>query len=76
MNSEDIYNDWKNQKSRVEVGENLTVTGVMKDIPEFSTININALCSFSSLYTKELPPIFTPPISFNFTSAICLLNLI
>ena len=51
-----------------------TVTGVMKNIPENSTLEPDALCSFSTLYTMGAvtEPMLTAWTSFNFNTYLLL----
>jgi putative ABC transport system permease protein len=53
--------------------ETFTVTGVVKNVPDNSTINFDALCSFKTLYTQEsLKRILTDWLSHNFNTYLLL----
>ncbi len=53
--------------------ETFAVTGVVKNVPDNSTINFDALCSFKTLYTQEsLKRILTDWLSHNFNTYLLL----
>lgn len=56
-------------------GESFFVTGVVENVPNNSSINFDALCSFKTLYTdKSLTPILTRWLSHNYTTYVLLEN--
>ncbi len=53
--------------------EAFVVTGVVKDVPDNSWINFDALCSFKTLYTQEsLKPLLTDWLSHNYRTYLLL----
>jgi len=53
--------------------ETFVVTGVVKNVPDNSTISFDALCSFKTLYTQEsLKPILTDWLSHNYYTYLLL----
>ena len=53
--------------------EIFVVTGVVKDVPDNSWINFNALCSFKTLYTQEsLKGMLTDWLSHNYSTYLLL----
>jgi len=54
--------------------ESFKVTGVMADLPRYSTLHFNGLCSFSTLYTDNKMPmnILTEWTSHNFNTYVLL----
>jgi putative ABC transport system permease protein len=53
--------------------EAFVVTGVVKNVPDNSSINFNALCSFKTLYTQEsLKRILTDWLSHNYNTFLLL----
>ena len=59
---------------RLNEGQEWIVTGVMSNVPENSTMEPDAICSFSTLYTmgQVTEPMLTAWTSFNFDSYILL----
>lgn len=67
-------NDPIGQIITLNENEDYTITGVMADIPRYSTLQFKALCSFSTLYTgnKMSPRILTDWTSHNFNTYVLL----
>ena len=53
--------------------ETFVVTGIVKDVPDNSWINFDALCSFKTLYTQEsMRPLLTDWLSHNYYTYLLL----
>ncbi len=53
--------------------ETFVVTGIVKNVPDNSWINFDALCSFKTLYTQEsLKPLLTDWLSHNYSTYLLL----
>jgi putative ABC transport system permease protein len=58
----------------IEFGEDeaYVITGIIKNVPESSIFDFDALCSFKTLYTKDLGHMLTDWLSHNFNTFLLL----